>query len=441
MKIITVREYAYLSTQQSLKKSDAPLESAIISQQDFDYLCSTFTQNSDNPIFRLAGKGTIQITQYVGVIETPSGTVIEILPKHVDSIIDDETIIKKERLLLQKMLKVSLNITPKTAGEASLTHFNVPINEWIITQFLQELDKIIKKGLRFEYNALETQEKYLKGRLNHSQHMRQSPCQKHLFPINYDEFNPNRAENRLMVTALGRILKITRSPNNWRLANELRLITNEIPTSQHINKDFEKWQTSRLMSYYEAIKPWCRIILFELSPFATKGSWQGISMLFPMEVLFEKYVLHHVKKIIKTHIPKEQVRSKKLCVHIDKPMFSLRPDIFLKAKTENVKDLIIDTKWKLIDSSQKTEKYGIKDSDMQQMFAYSYFYLNCQSDVLLIYPKNKNFQSPLEKFQYSVGHTMANVWVLPFDIDNDCILFHQNQRSLYVDCNINLDSP
>lgn len=409
MKIITVREFAYLSTQQSIKNSQAPLEFAEISLQDFDYLCATFTQDSDNPIFRLAGKGTIQLTQYVGVIETPSGTVIEILPKHIDSMTDDETIISKERFLLQKMLKVSLSITPKTAGEASLSHFNVPINEWIINQFLQQLDKLIKKGLRFEYNAIDVQEKYLKGRLNHSQHMRQTPCQKHLLPINYDEFNPNRAENRLIVTALRRILKITKNPNNWRLANELRLITNGIPTSQQISKDFDKWQTSRLMSYYEAIKPWCKIILFELSPFATKGSWQGISMLFPMEVLFEKYVLCHIKKTIKNYKVRPQICSKSLCQHIDKPMFSLRPDIFLKSQNKDMKDLIIDTKWKIIDSSQRSDKYGIKDSDMQQMFAYSYFYLNCQSDILLIYPKNKNFQSPLEKFQFSVGRAFKTL--------------------------------
>lgn len=428
MKIITVREFAYLSTQQSLKKSNTLLDFAEISPQDFDYLCSNFTQDSDNPIFRLAGKGTIQLTQYVGVIETPSGTIIEILPKHVDSMTDDETIISKERFLLQKMLKVALNITPKTAGEASLSHLNVPINEWIITQFLQELDKLVKKGLRFAYNAVNVQEKYLKGRLTHSQHMRQTPCQKHLFPINYDEFSPNRAENRLIAAALGRILKITKHPNNWRLANELRLITNEIPISQQINRDFEKWQTSRLMSYYEAIKPWCKVILFDLSPFATKGNWQGISMLFPMEKLFEKYVLYHLKRTIKNYEVRPQASSKNLCKHFDKPFFYLKPDIFLQSKIEGVSDLIIDTKWKLIDASQRASKYGIKDSDMQQMFAYSYFYLGLKSDIFLVYPKNRNFQSPLEKFQYRVSHEMANIWVLPFDIDNDKILFHPEQN-------------
>lgn len=434
MKIITVREFAYLSTQQSLKKSNTLLDFAEISPQDFDYLCATFTQDSENPIFRLAGKGTIQLTQYVGVIETPSGTIIEILPKHIDSMVDDEDIISKERLLLQKMLKVSLNITPKTAGKASLSHFNVPINEWIITQFLQELDKLIKKGLRFEYNSVDVQEKYLKGRLNHSQHMRQSPCQKHLFPINYDEFNPNRAENRLIATALGKILKITKDPSNWRLANELRLITNEIPTSQQISKDFDKWQPLRLMNYYEAIKPWCKIILFELSPFATKGNWQGISMLFPMEVLFEKYVLHNVKSTMKLYVISQQTSSKSLCIHIDEKIFRLKPDIFLQSKAAGFNNIIIDTKWKLIDASQRASKYEIKDSDMQQMFAYSFFYLDLKSDIFLVYPKNKNFQSPLEKFQYSVGHEMANVWVLPFDIDNDQILFHPEQNC--SSCNV-----
>jgi 5-methylcytosine-specific restriction enzyme subunit McrC len=44
------------------------------------------------------------------------------------------------------------------------------------------------------------------------------------------------------------------------------------------------------MAHYQAIKPWCELILNKQMPIAVSGEWQGMSLLFPMEKLFEKYV-------------------------------------------------------------------------------------------------------------------------------------------------------
>ena len=54
--------------------------------------------------------------------------------------------------------------------------------------------------------------------------------------------------------------------------------------------DFQSWQDSRLMAHYQAIKPWCEFVLNQHIPMAVQGDWRGLSLLFPMEKLFESYV-------------------------------------------------------------------------------------------------------------------------------------------------------
>ena len=41
------------------------------------------------------------------------------------------------------------------------------------------------------------------------------------------------------------------------------------------------------MAHYQAIKPWCELILNQQMPIAVSGEWRGMSLLFPMEKLFE----------------------------------------------------------------------------------------------------------------------------------------------------------
>lgn len=65
----------------------------------------------------------------------------------------------------------------------------------------------------------------------------------------------NRPENRLIRTALEVVCKKSKDASNWKLAQELRLMTNEIPRSQKIKQDFRQWQSGRLLALYAEIKP------------------------------------------------------------------------------------------------------------------------------------------------------------------------------------------
>lgn len=82
-------------------------------------------------------------------------------------------------------------------------------------------------------------------------------------------------------------------------------MTSEIPRSQKIQQDFRQWQSGRLLALYDEIKPWTELILGEYMPVSTQGEWRGMSLLFPMEKLFEHFVAYHLRR----GLPEHQVKN------------------------------------------------------------------------------------------------------------------------------------
>lgn len=415
----TVREYAFISVfYKGCPESN--IDHAYIPEEAFEHLCKLSASFSKHgaKVFELAGRKKLKLDQHVGVIETPCGTRIEILPKHVDMKEGDERqIIQQERRLLQNMLSVSLHLPYREVGAADLSQFRQPLHEWIITQFLKCFERLVQRGLRFDYNRVQEDQKFLRGQLQHAQYMRQPPAKKYIFPIEHDVYEVNRPENRLIKTALEVVCKKTQYASNWKLAQELRLMTGEIPKSLNVKQDFKQWQSGRLLAQYSEIKPWTELILGEYMPVSTQGDWRGMSLLFPMEKLFEHYVAHFLKKTQNEWEIHTQHSTEHMCLQGSKSMFRLRPDIFMKRISSEGEALkVVDTKWKLLDSNDSSGRYGVKDTDIQQMFAYSAFYLNHMHEVLMIYPARGDvFNQPLQDFHFKYG--ASTLRILPFDLN------------------------
>lgn len=415
----TVREYAFISiAYKGCPKSS--LDHAYITESAFEHLCSLSASFSKHgaKVFELAGRRKLKLDQYVGVIETLCGTRIEILPKHVElNGGSDQEVIRQERKLLQKMLSVSLHLPYKEVSSANLNRFKQPLHEWIISQFLASFERLVQRGLRFDYNRVQEEQKFLRGQLQHVKYMRQPPSKRHIFPIEHDVYEVNRPENRLIRTALEIVCKKTKDVSNWKLAQELRLRTGEIPRSQNIRQDLRQWQTGRLLASYDEIKPWTELVLGEYMPVSTQGDWRGMSLLFPMEKLFEHYVAYHLRRNLPEHQVKTQHATEHICEHSQSRIFKLKPDIFIDRSKSNAKNIVMDTKWKLIDQNDRGGRYGLKDSDIQQMFAYSHYYLEHQSEVILVYPYRKDkFTQLLDDFDFR-NTEGAKLRVVPFNLD------------------------
>ncbi|HHM7858329.1 TPA: McrC family protein [Pseudomonas aeruginosa] len=412
--VVTVREYARLTT---VAVAPGNLDCAQISESAFDWLCelsASFNRNGAT-LLQVEGRRALKWDSYVGVLETPCGTRLEILPKHHER---DDCLVKS-RQLLRKLIQSALQLKPREASVASLELFDKSLSEWVMAQFLAELDLLVKRGVRFDYQRIEEEQRFLRGQLNVVAQMRQPPGRQHHFQIRHDVFLPDRAENRLFKLALEQVAKSTQDAANWRLANELRAMLAEVPASRQVSQDLRAWSRDRLMAHYQAIKPWCELILNQQMPIAVSGEWRGISLLFPMEKLFECYVEGWLRQRL-LHGAKltSQASRHHLCGHDSGKMFCLKPDLLIDTPEQR---WILDTKWKRIDAGKPEQNYDLSQSDFYQLFAYGHKYRRGDEvpGLVLIYPYWSGLQKALPVFDYGKG---MQLWVLPFELDSGHLL-------------------
>lgn len=409
---VIVREYARLTTATVAQPS---LDLAQVPESAFEWLCelSVSVNRGGAPLVQIDGRRALRLDSYVGVVQTPCGTTLEILPKHTT----DAGSAEDSRALLCRMLRSVLDLRSRETDEADLRLFRSPLHEWVMRQFLLALDHLVKRGVRFDYQRIEEEQRYLRGQLDVVRQMRQPPGREHRFQIRHDIFLPDRPENRLLRLALERVCKATQDPANWRLAQELRGLLQEVPASGNVGQDFRQWRHDRLMAHYQPVKPWCELILGQHMPMAVAGQWRGISLLFPMEELFERYVGRWLQRqLLPSARLKEQAASQFLCQHEGSPMFQLRPDLLIE---QGATRWVLDTKWKLLDAGDRPGKYGLSQQDFYQLYAYGRKYLGGEGRMALIYPAWGRFAAPLAPFDFGDG---LSLWALPFDLEEESLV-------------------
>lgn len=403
-----VRDHARLTT----RVVEPSLDRATISESAFDWLCALAGRfNATGArLLQVDDARWLRLDSHVGVIETPCGTIIEILPKH-DLGVDAQA---RSRSLLRRMIRVALDLPMRDVGAADIAVFESPLSEWVIRQFLEALDHLVKRGLRFDYRRLEEEQRFLRGQLDVGAQSRQPPSRRHYFQIRHDVFVPDRAENRLLRSALDVACASAQEPGNWRLAHALRGLMNAVPSSVDVRGDFASWSTDRLLAHYKPIRPWCEITLKRFMPFAVADEWHGVSMLFPMEKLFERFVQASLQRCLPPGATlANQSRGSFLCEHEGRGFFQLRPDFLL---THGDRRWVLDAKWKRLDESDRVGRYGLSQGDFYQLFAYGSKALpsgQVERELVLVYPASATFKAALPVFSFDDNMTM---WVLPFDM-------------------------
>ncbi|NNH39432.1 restriction endonuclease [Acinetobacter sp. ANC 4169] len=424
--MITVTEYAELQSYNKAAISNT--KKAYVSQETLDWLIDNYQdwkpdETDAEPVLTDFKKNSFKLGAYVGYIQSPfNGEQIQIYPK----IEIGNGSIAESKAILKKMLEAVYDLNAKELSEADLDHQELPLHEWIITKFLGELEQLLHIGFKRDYELIQDEQSFVKGRLLVDKQMRRGPGQEAIFDLEYDDFLFNGVENRLIKTALNYVLELTRSEQSLLMAYDFSVLLESIPELLNPNDYINKWREDRLLSHYMGIKPWCEIILTHISPSFQHGLHRGISLLFSMPHLFEKYVaklieirpanklyLQPSQRTLIEHEPKEAKRQH---------WFKLEPDMAIREGIDF--KVIVDTKWKLINQNKKTsqEKYGISQADLYQMFAYGHKYLNASGKIVLIYPMHSNFTVPLPIFHFS---DQLSLYVIPCDLLKEKLV-HEN---------------
>ena len=149
------------------------------------------------------GRRAVQVGSFVGVIRAPDGYQIEVLPKVAKALGggDDEA-----RELLIEMLRCLDGFRHIQTDSAKLVATRMPLLEVFIGEFLRTVEHLVKRGLRSDYNPRQDNLFALRGKLQMAMHLRRNLCRRDRFFAEFDEFSPDRPENRLLHAALRRAL-------------------------------------------------------------------------------------------------------------------------------------------------------------------------------------------------------------------------------------------
>ena len=417
---IVLREFGLISCREGTNTIDR----AYLPQKQFGQLENFVLANQqENPEFGqlmtvsvMRGYGkVIKAQNYVGVITLKDGTTIEILPK-ISSVSYDEEKTKGEmRKLLVRMLRSLRSVPYKSTQSSKIDAEKLPLFEIFVRMFLDEVFFIVRKGLKCGYETIRGNEKFYKGKMLFAEQIKYNSIHKERFFVEYDEFNVNRPENKLLKSTLLFLSRKSTSAVNQADIRTLLVLFSEVEPSQIHEKDFTLSCIERSTQYYRGALGWCRIFLAGKSFLSFKGEEYAFALLFPMERLFQDYVAMEIRNVLLPRGWSVSTQESALFLFDNSQKFRLRPDIVVRKGGETY---IFDTKWKLL-CNDATKNYSISQGDMYQMYAYHKKYESEKNEtvcgVYLLYPQ---FDENFVGLKYSSVKDKVNVKVRFIDLMN-----------------------
>lgn len=323
--------------------------------------------------------------QMVGVIAAP-GCSLEILPKiDAETIEPDATI----RHRLVRMLDVALGLELGDGQAAAMARQTETLLDILIRLFADRLLAEARRGLPRAYLAQEDDLPALRGRLDVRRQFTALAVRPDRLACRYDALLADTALLRIMKACVVLLRRHARAAETIRRLDELRFLladVSDVPASDlpwtqvRIDRTNRRWET-----------------LYGLTRLFLKREWQathhdghaqqGITLLFPMNDLFEAYVATLAKRALRGTEWTVHTQGGGLFCLIEegeggRQRFQTKPDLLIRQGRDTV--MVIDTKWKRIGRNPEDAKRGVSQADVYQMMAYARLY-RCP-EVMLLYP-------------------------------------------------------
>lgn len=366
-KFIQVFEY------QKLRYDD----SGIFRKHHFDAMVK-FNELHQNKYFTIIHQG-IRFGSYVGVIQI-GGLTIEILPKADNNENADKNLWQN---VLLNMLKICKKIQVESISETQLKKRYHSILDVYFELYLNEIERLVKKGLIKKYRNNQSNQNALKGKLLFAQNIQKNVVHKEHFYCEHQVYD----KNHLLHQILYKGLLVLKTFVNDSLKDKLNRLLFEFQDIENINiqkKHFDKIIIDRKNHDYQKAIDIAKIIILNYSPSLNYGNENLLTLLFDMNALWEEYIFRILQKHKTDEIEISFQNSDKFWENK-----RIRPDIVLKTKDET---FVIDTKWKIIEANNPS------DDDLKQMFVYN---LHWKAEkTLLLYPKTNQMDSEFGTFHY-----------------------------------------
>lgn len=320
------------------------------------------------------GRDRLIARQMVGVLAA-RGCSLEILPK-IEPEASEESDVTAIRSRLVHMLDVALDLGLSDGGAAPLARQSETLLDILVRLFSTRLLDEARRGLPRRYLACEDDLSALRGRLNVTRQFTVNAVRPDRLACRFDELSPDTPLLQIMKAAVVFLGKHARSHETRRHLVELRHLLSDVTDIPPRALPWDRVQLDRSNRRWRSLLTLAKLFL--------KKDWQathhdtlagdGITLLFPMNDLFEAYVAALMRRALSPHgieVVAQGGFAKCLGEWVEGEdcrgaMFQTRPDIILR---RNGRDLaIIDTKWKQLATGEA--KHGVSQADVYQMMAY-----------------------------------------------------------------------
>jgi len=335
---------------------------------------SRYNEKYGNRYFTVLHNG-IKFSSYVGVIQAGNIT-IEVLPKTDRENLNTEEEKKKWHNMLLDMLQACRLIRINQVNTANLQLKSNSILEIYIAMFLQEVEKLLHKGLIKKYRRHPENIPVLKGRLDFNRHITVNLVHKEKFFVQHTVYDRENILNQILHEALKIIPSLNPSSSLKSKLHNIKLNFPELPPLKITPALFNRLYFNRGNLHYKPALDIAKMLLLNYRPNITGGTHQVIAILFDMNFLWEEYIFRKLWQLQTADLQVSRQQSQ----HFWQGTMSIKPssiipDIVIR-KGDQV--FILDTKWKLVPDLKPAAE------DLKQMFVYN-LYWKCTHSILL-YP-------------------------------------------------------
>ncbi|PZR31109.1 MAG: restriction endonuclease [Azospira oryzae] len=349
----------------------------------------------------------VKFTSYVGVIQI-GGLTLEILPKadrYVYNKEDHKIATTRWRNVLLQMLAITQRIPVESVSEASLEKRHHSIIDLYFQFFLNEVQKLLHRGLAKKYRSASGNLPVLKGRLDFNRNIQQNLIHRERFYTDHHVYDQDHLLNQILLRALVILDRITTSPF---IKDKLARTLLDFPEVKQIHIQKHHFdciiENRKTIPYREALKI-ARMIILNYSPDIKGGGENMLALLFDMNKLWEEYIYRSLLRVKPGDVTINFQNSKTFW-QSESLRKTIRPDLVIRRGSEI---FVIDTKWKIINSLNPD------DDDLKQIFTYNLYWRSYHS--ILLYPSTScefpsHYGKYHEGFDSEHGCSLAFVEVL-----------------------------
>lgn len=324
----------------------------------------------------------LRARQMVGVI-AGRGCSLEILPK-----VDPEGAgegVATVRARLVHMLDVALGLNLSAGEAAAMSHRANSLLEVFIALFAERLLAEVRRGLPRLYRTQEDDLRSLRGRLDVMRQFTVHAVRPDRLACRFDALDADGPLLQIMKASVVLLARLARSADTQRKLAELRFLLTDVSNVSRGALPWKQVRIDRSSRRWRALLDLARLLLGARwqQTHAEMAAPEGITLLFPMNDLFERYVAIQLRRALAgTGLEVVAQGGFRYCLgpwNDGEPVIGnshpTRPDILVKRGDEVV--AVLDTKWKPLEK-------GVTHADLYQMMAYSRLY-DCRR-LILLYP-------------------------------------------------------